>query len=119
MSKEKTPRSLRKHLRAQKQEGEILTKKNWREELTFYLQEKDYDGLSSLGEEGLKAVTEWFGIRSEYRVGLIMLSEFEQRRSEFGRQYNDLLKNGVVREAISFITQKTEVKGLVRISLRE
>jgi len=119
MSKERRPRGLRKHLRIQKQKGEALTTKNWREELTLYLQEKGHGGLSSLGEEGLEIVTEWFGIRSRYRAGLMSVSEFEQCRSEFGEQYDDLLRNGVIHEAISFISQKTEVKGLVRTSLRE
>jgi len=98
-----------------------LSKKNWRGLLQAHLQKEieGFSGLSALGEEGLQAVTEWFTIRSRFRAHEIDEEEFRQLRSEFGEKYDEVIRNGKVNVAIRFITQKTEVTGLTRTTLRD
>ena len=75
-------------------------------------------GLGSLGEEGLQAVTEWFRIRSRFRAGEIDKEQFELMKDKFSDQYDEVIKNGSVGEAIKFISQKAAVTGLTKTTIR-
>ena len=121
MDKERAPKGERKHIRILKQQDEVLSKKNWRGLLQDHLQKEieGFVGLSALGEEGLQAVTKWYSIRSKYRAGEINEEQFKQLRSDFVERYDEVTKNGIVNVAIKFITQKTEVTGLIRTTLRD
>lgn len=110
----------RGYIRSLKQQGEVLSKKNWKGLLQEHLQKEieGFVGLSALGEEGLQAVTEWYRIRSRYRAHEIDEEQFKQLRKEFVEKYDEVTRNGTVNVAIRFITQKTEVTGLVKTTLR-
>ncbi len=111
----------RKHIRNLKQQEEVLSKKNWKGLLQNHLQKEieGFVGLSALGEEGIQAVTEWYRIRSRFRAREIDEEQFKQLRREFGEKYDEVTRNGTVNVAIRFITQKTEVIGLTRTTLRD
>lgn len=117
MSKEKLAHSVRKDLRLRKQTGEALSEGNWMEELRFYLQDEKNVTLDSLGEDGMKAVSTWFSIRSKRRAGVIGEDIFNKLKSDFGEDFKDIIENGVVKSAIIFITNKTEVTGLVKVTI--
>lgn len=119
-SSERASKGERNHIRDLKRQGEILSKKNWKELLQDHLQNeiKGFTGLSALGEEGLQAVEVWYRIRSVYRARGIDEELFKQLRSQFGEKYGEVTRNGAVNVAIKFITQKTEVTGLTRTTLR-
>ena len=121
MDKERAPKGERKHIRILKQQDEVLSKKNWRGLLRDHLQKEieGFVGLGALGEEGLQAVTEWYTIRSRFRAREIDEEQFKQLRSDFVERYDEVTKNGIVNVAIKFITQKTEVTGLIRTTLRD
>lgn len=125
MDKERASKRASKGERSQirdlKQQGEVLSKKNWKGLLQNHLQREieGFAGLSALGEEGLQAVTEWYRIRSRYRAREINEEQFRQLRSKFGEKYDEVIRNGTVNVAIQFITQKTEVTGLTRTTLRD
>jgi len=121
MDKERASKGERKHIRILKQQDEVLSKKNWRGLLQDHLQKEieGFVGLSALGEEGLQAVTEWYTIRSRFRAREIGEEQFKQLRSDFVERYDEVTKNGIVNVAIKFITQKTEVTGLIRTTLRD
>ncbi len=113
MGKERLSKSERGRIRSLKQSGELLSKKNWKILLTEHL-----GGLGSLGEEGLRAVTKWYGIRSKFRAGEIDREQFELLKDKFSEQYDEVIKNGKVGEAIKFISQKTAVTGLTKTTIR-
>lgn len=119
-SSERASKGERNHIRDLKRQGEILSKKNWKELLQDHLQKEieGFAGLSALGEEGLQAVEVWYRIRSIYRARGIDEELFKQLRSQFGEKYGEVTRNGAVNVAIKFITQKTEVTGLTRTTLR-
>jgi len=121
MDNERASKGERSHIRDLKQQGELLSKKNWQELLQGHLQKQieGFAGLSALGEKGLEAVTEWYGIRSRYRAREINEEQFKQLRGEFIERYDEVTRNGTVGLAIRFITQKTELIGLVRTTLRD
>ena len=121
MDKERASKGERKHVRDLKQQEEVLSKKNWKGLLQNHLQKEieGFGGLSTLGEEGLQAVTEWFRIRSRFRAHEIGEEQFKQLRGEFAEKYDEVIRNGKVNVAIRFITQKTEVTGLTRTTLRD
>ena len=79
----------------------------------------EHDGKAVGGEEGLQAVSEWYSIRSRYRAREMDEEQFKQLRSDFVERYDEVTKNGIVNVAIKFITQKTEVTGLIRTTLRD
>ena len=113
-------RGERSYIRDLKRQGEVLSKKNWKELLQNHLQNEieGFAGLSALGKEGLQAVEVWYRIRSRFRAGEIDEEQFRQLRREFGEKYDEVTRNGTVNVAIKFITQKTEVTGLTRTTLR-
>lgn len=115
MAKERSSKSERSRIRSLKQSGELLSKKNWKILLTEHLG----IGLGSLGEEGLRAVTKWFGIRSKFRAGEIDKEQFELMKDKFSDQYDEVIRNGKVGEAIKFISQKTAVTGLTKTTIRD
>lgn len=121
MDKERASKGERSHIRSLKQQDEVLSKKNWEGLLQSHLQKEieGFVGLSALGEEGLQAVTVWYRIRSRYRAREINEEQFKQLRSEFVEKYDEVTRNGTVNVAIRFITQKTEVIGLTRTTLRD
>lgn len=121
MDKERASKGERAHIRNLKQHDELLSKSNWEELLREHLQREveGFVGLSALGEEGLQAVREWYHVRSRYRAREINEQEFKKLRSEFAERYDETIRNGTVGIAIRFITQKTELTGLVRTSLRD
>ena len=121
MGKERASKGERQHIRNLKQKGEVLSDNNWRGLLQDHLQKiiEGFGGLSALGEEGLQAVTKWYSIRSKYRAGEINEEQFKQLRGDFVESYDEVTRNGAVNVAIKFITQKTEVLGLTRTTIRD
>ena len=120
MRKERASKGERSLIRTLKQQDEVLSKKNWKVLLQIHLQKEieGFAGLSALGEEGLQAVTEWYRIRSRHRAREIDEEQFKQLRIEFVEKYDEVTRNGMVNVAIKFITEKTEVIGLTRKTLR-
>jgi len=114
MTTERLSQSRRKGIRTLKQEGEILSRKNWQLLLSEHLE----TNLGSLGEEGLQAVTVWFTIRSKFSAGVMDEDQFKTLRKEFVGKYDSVIQNGKVSEAIRFITEKTEVTGLTKTTIR-
>ncbi len=120
MGKERASKGERSLIRTLKQQDEVLSKKNWKVLLQIHLQKEieGFAGLSALGEEGLQAVTEWYRIRSRHRAREIDEEQFKQLRRKFVEKYDEVTRNGMVNVAIKFITEKTEVIGLTRTTLR-
>ena len=121
MDTERASKGERSHIRNLKQQGEVLSKKNWKELLQIHLENEieGFAGLSALGKEGLQAVEVWYTIRSKHRAREIDEEQFKQLRREFVEKYDEVTRNGTVNIAIKFITQKTEVTGLTRTTLRD
>lgn len=113
MAKESLSKGEKSHIRSLKQSGELLSKKNWQMLLSQFLGE----GLGILGEDGLEAVTEWFALRSKFSAGEIEVEQFEELRKKFGVEYEEVIKNGKVKDSISLITERTAVTGLTKTTI--
>lgn len=116
--KVKPPKGIRKKRRRLLSEGkkeeadelyeEAIIKKDWGIRIGNHLEDKGFQGLEDLGDEGSQALDEWVTIRTRYYSGYYSKQDLDELREDFSQRYNGIFENDAVVSALRFVSNKTQ-----------